>query len=456
MFPIGPLVSAVMSRLFLRIGLWVPLVVAAVAVLPQLARAQATAPGKSPETKSSETKPEPQEETEEDRATQQAVQATFGKSIAELEQQYEGKLAEAPEAVRMLIDIAHGSQMGPGDGWFGPAKSKYNLDWLLAAHGKEKGAPLPADDFRGLPHWLGRLDRNRDGQVGPDDLDWSDNNPWVQRATMVNRLFRMMDPDADGLVAEGEWNGFFRRVAQGQDEIGPDDLIDAMLAGTGGPGGFSSGDEPSKNVLLRGLIAGEIGSLKEGPNVGDTAPDFDLKMHDGKGSIHLADLLGKQPIVLVFGNFTCGPFRSQYPRVEAVYRRFSHEATFVSIYVREAHPKDGWKMESNSRLGVEVIQPKTYGERVSVANQCHGLLKYSMPLLVDDIDDRVGNAYSGMPARLYVIDPQGKVVYKSGRGPFGFRPREMEQALAMCLLEQHLAQQGGPAGKPAPNGSKKP
>jgi hypothetical protein len=59
-----------------------------------------------------------------------------------------------------------------------------------------------------------------------------------------------------------------------------------------------------------------------------------------------------------------------------------------------------------------------------------------MPLLVDTIDDRVGNAYSGMPDRLYVIDSKGKVAYRSGRGPFGFKPGEMEQSLLGVLLEE--------------------
>ena len=49
--------------------------------------------------------------------------------------------------------------------------------------------------------------------------------------------------------------------------------------------------------------------------------------------------------------------------------------------------------------------------------------------------DPAGTAYSGMPARLYVIDAQGKVAYKSGRGPFGFKPGEMEQSLVMTLLD---------------------
>jgi hypothetical protein len=35
-----------------------------------------------------------------------------------------------------------------------------------------------------------------------------------------------------------------------------------------------------------------------------------------------------------------------------------------------------------------------------------------------------------------VIGRDGKVVYKSGRGPFGFTPAEMEQALILHLLDK--------------------
>ena len=145
----------------------------------------------------------------------------------------------------------------------------------------------------------------------------------------------------------------------------------------------------------------------------------------------------KLPIVLVFGNFTCGPFRSMFPAVDDLSQRYRDEATFLGIYVREAHPTDGWHMESNAKVGVKVAQPKTYAQRIEVAQQCNAKLKYSMPLLVDEIHDPVGNAYSGMPARLYVIDSDGKVAYKSGRGPFGFKSGEMEQALLMLLLDRH-------------------
>jgi hypothetical protein len=93
-------------------------------------------------------------------------------------------------------------------------------------------------------------------------------------------------------------------------------------------------------------------------------------------------------------------------------------------------------MTANDKDGVIFAQPKTDVERTKVAGSCCTALKMTIPLLVDTIDDRVGHAYSGMPDRLYVIDRDGKVAYQGGRGPFGFKPGEMEQALVLLLLEQ--------------------
>ena len=108
----------------------------------------------------------------------------------------------------------------------------------------------------------------------------------------------------------------------------------------------------------------------------------------------------------------------------------------MAIYVREAHPGDGaWPGGFKTETGDAINQPTGFDQRVDVASQCCKALEISMPLLVDEIDDRVGRAYSGMPDRLYVIDRDGKVIYKGGRGPFGFKPGEMEQSLVMLLLD---------------------
>jgi hypothetical protein len=119
-----------------------------------------------------------------------------------------------------------------------------------------------------------------------------------------------------------------------------------------------------------------------------------------------------------------------------LHKKYQDRAEFLSVYIREAHPTDGWRMASNDQVGVTIAQPRTNEERIAVAAKCCTALNMRMPLLVDAIDDRVGHAYSGMPDRLYVIDRDGRVFYKGGRGPRGFKPAEMEQALILLLLDQ--------------------
>ncbi len=304
------------------------------------------------------------------------------------------------------------------------------------AEWRRTGSTLKKDNFRGDEKIFAQLDRDHDGIVSGFDLDWSDSNPWVRQSYMINRMFRRIDPSGDGNLTNEEWQSFFEKVAGKDESFRFEQLRDALIP----PGnGFLPGDEPKKETLIQGLMAGEIGSLQEGPSVDEAAPDFELKPLDGGEPVRLSDRLGKKPVVLVFGNFTCGPFRSMYSTVEAVRERQKDVADFLFIYVREAHPTNGWVMKSNEKVGVAVAQPTTYQERKAVAEQCSAKLKPSIPLLVDDINDAVGNAYSGMPARLYVIDSNGKVAYKSGRGPFGFKPEEMEQALLMTLLESSVS-----------------
>ncbi len=275
-----------------------------------------------------------------------------------------------------------------------------------------------------------RLDRDHDKALTAADFDFSASSLAPSPGAMV---FSRVDRDGNGKITRDELDAFFRAAdSGGRGFLSLSDMQEVFdqPARTSGKSGM-----PSKATLVRGLFRQEIGSLQPGPRLDETAPDFTLKTNDGKGEITLSKLIGPKPLVLVFGSFTCGPFRSQSGNMEKLYRRYKDRANFAMVYVREAHPTDGWRMASNDRFGATTSQPKTYGERVEVAQKCGRLLDLGFPMLVDTIDDAVGARYSGMPGRLYLIDRDGKIAFKSGRGPYLFKPAELEQSLVMLLLE---------------------
>jgi alkylhydroperoxidase family enzyme len=119
-----------------------------------------------------------------------------------------------------------------------------------------------------------------------------------------------------------------------------------------------------------------------------------------------------------------------------LHKRFGDRVEFIAVYVREAHPTDGWRASGNDKAGITIKQPLDLGERADVAKKCCAALEITMPLLVDDMQDHVGHLYSGMPDRLYLIDRDGRVAYKGGRGPFGFKVGELEQSIVMMLVDE--------------------
>lgn len=86
-------------------------------------------------------------------------------------------------------------------------------------------------------------------------------------------------------------------------------------------------------------------------------------------------------------------------------------------------------MGVNERQGVCYMQPRTLEDRLAIARDFVERFDYRIPLVVDPMDNPAEVAYSGWPERLYVIDEEGRVAYKGGRGPVGFRPRQVEQWL---------------------------
>ncbi len=80
-------------------------------------------------------------------------------------------------------------------------------------------------------------------------------------------------------------------------------------------------------------------------------------------------------------------------------------------------------------------QPETFQEREQIAHACSLGLKLEIPTLIDDMDDATDRAYAALPTRLYLIGRDGRIAFKGDRGPWGFKPDELEAA-----IEAHLAE----------------
>lgn len=122
-------------------------------------------------------------------------------------------------------------------------------------------------------------------------------------------------------------------------------------------------------------------------------------------------------------------------RLDELAKSFGDQVQFLGIYIREAHASDD-QVPRNLHEGLVFDQPETADERAEVAAACMMRYNFSFPMLLDDMDNRAEEAYISWPDRLYLIDQNGNVVFKSGLGPFYFDVDELEAATRSFLAEQ--------------------
>lgn len=136
-----------------------------------------------------------------------------------------------------------------------------------------------------------------------------------------------------------------------------------------------------------------------GPKAGETA-NFDYSFHDLDGKeVKLADYRGKW-LVVESASLTCPmyvknvrPFdqlRAKYPDVE-----------WLVIYVREAHP------------GSRILPAKDVAEKIDYAKRSRDDYHEGRKIVVDSVDGRWHHDWGLLPNMIYVINPDGKVIYRA-------------------------------------------
>jgi hypothetical protein len=112
-----------------------------------------------------------------------------------------------------------------------------------------------------------------------------------------------------------------------------------------------------------------------------------------------------------------------------LWETWREQVHFVVVYIREAHPEEGWVVNPNRDEGILVNDPTSTEERVEVAATCAINLKIRMPVVVDEVDDAIASAYGALPDRLYLIGTDGTVAFQGAQGPWGFDPAALEAAI---------------------------
>lgn len=112
-----------------------------------------------------------------------------------------------------------------------------------------------------------------------------------------------------------------------------------------------------------------------------------------------------------------------------LYELHQADVAFFIVYIKEAHPEDGWVVTDNRDKDIAVTDPRTSSERSAVADACLVKASIRIPMLIDGLDNRVASAYGGWPDRLYLIGRDGRVAFQGEPGPFGFVPERLADAI---------------------------
>jgi hypothetical protein len=197
-----------------------------------------------------------------------------------------------------------------GGGWYRASQGRHGWEWLRQRCDRNGDGVVTLEEFAGPREWFEALDKDRDGVLTKDDFDWAADSAIVRASARVRPLFETIDRDASGRVTLEEWNQWFEALGGGKGYVSQDDLIPLFLerAAPKRPPMPPANAPISKTRLavICAYLSGDVGSLSEGPAVGEKAPQFSLRTVDGKRRVSFPSGPERRdkPLVLIFGSFT--------------------------------------------------------------------------------------------------------------------------------------------------------
>src|SRR5262249_26009611 len=140
-------------------------------------------------------------------------------------------------------------------------------DWLAGRCKVGDDQRINREQFRGSDALFRCLDRDSDGFITPDDLDWSPKSAYARQMAFINPWFGALDSNSNGRVSRQEWEEMFNKAASGKDHLTSEDLRRMLYPPSRSKPSLAEMKKmmPSKEMLLTALLQGELGSPFEGP-----------------------------------------------------------------------------------------------------------------------------------------------------------------------------------------------
>jgi len=156
--------------------------------------------------------------------------------------------------------------------------------------------------------------------------------------------------------------------------------------------------------------------------LGSSAPDFSCIDVDGK-KVQLSEFRRKSFVVLGFGCMTCAPailHAASYPHnLSKLSQQFQDRGVeFLMVYTRETHP--GENLARHSKIYEKIEHAKRLRDEEGVTTR----------ILIDSLDGKIHRKYGLLPNMIYVVNKEGRIVYKSSWTD----SKEIEEVLQNLLL----------------------
>jgi peroxiredoxin len=160
--------------------------------------------------------------------------------------------------------------------------------------------------------------------------------------------------------------------------------------------------------------------------VGVAAPDFEVFALDGS-TVRLADFRGRRHLVMMTGAVTSPMCAFEAPAFNRLQQDFAGRGVaFFLLYTRESHPAENYPAH------------RSLEQKIACARELQRLENIELSVIVDHLDGRTHRAYGLWPNALFVINKDGRLMFRSNMANHG----ELRQFLEDLLAAEDAANNG--------------